>query len=99
MIQIDLNHHTNLANRCLTRQTRFSLVGGKRFDKLEPEQRTQYRKYDPGRLASVAEKVIELFATNQLSLKIAKVFDLGDAAEAHRLIESRKYEGKVLLKI
>ena len=57
------------------------------------------RKHDPDRLASVAEKVIELFATNQLSLKIAKVFDLGDAAEAHRLIESRKYEGKVLLKI
>lgn len=57
------------------------------------------RKHDPDRLASVAEKVIDLFATNQLSLKIAQVFDLRDAAEAHRLIESRNYEGKVLLKI
>ena len=57
------------------------------------------RKHDPERLAPIAEKVIELFATNQLSLKIAKVFDLKDAKEAHKLIESRNYEGKVLLKV
>ena len=56
------------------------------------------RKHDPERLAPIAEKVIALFATNQLSLKVAKVFDLVNAKEAHKLIESRNYEGKVLLK-
>ena len=57
------------------------------------------RKHDPTRLAPIAEKVIQLFASNQISLQVAQVFDLCDVAEAHRLIESRKYEGKVLLKI
>ena len=57
------------------------------------------RKHDPVRLAPVAEKVIELFSSGHISLPIAQVFNLSDAAEAHRLIESRKYEGKVLLKI
>ncbi|MFC7684473.1 zinc-binding alcohol dehydrogenase family protein [Ureibacillus sp. GCM10028918] len=57
------------------------------------------RKYDPVRIAPVAEKVIELFASRQISLPIAQVFNLSDAADAHRLIESRNYEGKVLLKV
>ena len=57
------------------------------------------RKHDPIRLASVAEKVIQLFDSKQITLPIAQVFDLKDAADAHRLIESRNYEGKVLLKI
>ena len=48
MIQISLNHHAHLTDGRLTRETGFGLVNGKRFDKLEPEQRTQYRKYDPG---------------------------------------------------
>jgi len=56
------------------------------------------RKHDPLRLAPVAEKVIELFASEQISVPIAKVIDLSEAADAHRLIESRKYEGKILLK-
>ena len=57
------------------------------------------RKNDPIRLAPVAEKVIQLFDSKQITLPIAQVFDLKDAADAHRLIESRNYEGKVLLKI
>ena len=57
------------------------------------------RAHDPLRLAPVAEKVIELFDTNQLSLPIAQIFNLEDAAAAHQLIESRNYEGKVLLKV
>ncbi|AST91235.1 quinone oxidoreductase [Sutcliffiella cohnii] len=56
------------------------------------------RKYAPERLAPVAEKVIQLFAENKINLKIAEVFPLCKAADAHKLVESRQYEGKVLLK-
>ena len=57
------------------------------------------RKFDPARLMPVAKRVIELFTLNKISLPIAKVFHLCDAAAAHKLIESRKYEGKILLKV
>jgi NADPH:quinone reductase len=57
------------------------------------------RKHHPARLAPVAEKVLQLFASNQVTLPIEQVFDLSDAAQAHKLIESRNYEGKVLIKI
>ena len=57
------------------------------------------RKHNPERLAAVAEKVLGLFASNKVSIPIAKVFNLKDAPEAHRLIESRHYEGKVLIKM
>lgn len=57
------------------------------------------RKYHPERLAPIAKKVIELFDSKQLNLPIAHIFQLSDAAEAHQLIESRNYEGKVLLKV
>lgn len=35
----------------------------------------------------------------QISVRIAAEFDLADAAEAHRFLEGRQAEGKVLLKI
>lgn len=57
------------------------------------------RKHNPGRLAPVAQKVIELFASKQMTLPIAQIFHLSDAAEAHKLIESRNYEGKILIKV
>lgn len=57
------------------------------------------RKHDPERLAPVAEKAIELFASHQLSLPIAQVFSLCDVQAAHKLVESRNYEGKVLIKV
>lgn len=57
------------------------------------------RELAPQRLLPAAEKVIDLFATNQISLPIARVFDLEDAGLAHQLIESRNYEGKVLIKM
>lgn len=56
------------------------------------------RKHAPERLAPVAEKVIQFFAENKINLKIAEVFPLCKAADAHKLVESRQYEGKVLLK-
>lgn len=57
------------------------------------------RKHAPERLAPVAEKVIHLFATNEISLQVAKIFPLSEAADAHKLIESRDYEGKILIKV
>ncbi|RDI36880.1 quinone oxidoreductase family protein [Falsibacillus pallidus] len=57
------------------------------------------RKYKPERLKPAAEKVLELFSSEKVALPIARVFDLSDASLAHQLIESRNYEGKVLLKI
>lgn len=57
------------------------------------------REHDPARLAPVAEKVIDLFASGKVSLSIAKVFDLRDAALAHQFIESRQHRGKVLIKL
>ncbi|RKL66240.1 quinone oxidoreductase [Salipaludibacillus neizhouensis] len=57
------------------------------------------RKHNPVRLAPVAEKVIELFESKQITIPIAQVFNLSNVAEAHKLIESRNYEGKVLLKV
>ncbi len=57
------------------------------------------RKYRPERLWPVAEKVLELFSTEKVKLPIARVFDLRDAALAHQLVESRQFEGKVLLRV
>lgn len=57
------------------------------------------RKHDPARLADVAEKVLELFDSKKITLPIAQVFDLEEAAQAHKLIESRNYEGKILIKM
>ncbi|KGR76362.1 quinone oxidoreductase family protein [Ureibacillus sinduriensis] len=57
------------------------------------------RKHKPASLASVAQKVIDLFASEQIILPVARVFDLSEAAQAHKLIESRKYEGKILIKV
>ena len=57
------------------------------------------RKYDPKRLAPVAEKVLDLFASKKLTVPIARIFDLSEAALAHQLVESRNYEGKILIKV
>ncbi|MFB4166910.1 zinc-binding alcohol dehydrogenase family protein [Virgibacillus sp. JSM 102003] len=57
------------------------------------------RKHHPARLAPVAEKVLKLFDSNEITLPVAQVFNLSDVARAHKLVESRSYEGKVLIKI
>lgn len=43
--------------------------------------------------------MIELFATNKVSIPIAQIFELKDAEKAHRLVESRNYQGKILLRV
>ena len=57
------------------------------------------RKHDPKRLAPVAEKVLELFASKELTLPIARIFDISEVVLAHLLVESRNYEGKILIKV
>jgi len=45
-------------------------------------------------------RVSELFqaiSNGELAISIAKTFDLADAADAHRAIQSREYSGKILL--
>lgn len=55
------------------------------------------RKEDPARLAPVVERIIPLFEGGQLNVPIERVFDLEDIQEAHRLIESRTHQGKILI--
>lgn len=57
------------------------------------------RKYHPERLAPVADKVCKLFEEGLLKLPVAHTFDLSEASRAHKLMESRKYQGKILLKV
>ncbi len=57
------------------------------------------RKHNPARLADIAEKVLELFVAKKITLPIAHVFNLVDVALAHKLIESRNYEGKILVRV
>ncbi|WP_411954289.1 quinone oxidoreductase family protein [Alkalibacillus sp. S2W] len=57
------------------------------------------RKHNPARLAPVAEKVLKLFDSNEVTLPVTQVFNLNDVEKAHKLIESRSYKGKVLIKI
>lgn len=57
------------------------------------------RQHDPKRLAPVAEKVIELVANGEIQLPIAEVFPLNQATSAHKLMESRNYKGKILIKV
>ena len=57
------------------------------------------RKHDPERLAPVAKKVLNLFAAEKITLPVARVFNLSDVGLAHKLVESRNYKGKVLMKV
>lgn len=57
------------------------------------------RKHQPERLSPVAEKVCKLFEDGLVKLPISQVFDLSDASKAHDLMESRQYQGKILLKV
>ncbi|MCP1146635.1 quinone oxidoreductase family protein [Lysinibacillus endophyticus] len=57
------------------------------------------RKKQPWRLHPAAKQVIELFASNKLTLPIAKIFPLSETAQAHKLMESRDYQGKILINV
>ena len=49
--------------------------------------------------AALAEQVWPLLADGTIAPVIAEVFDLDQAAEAHRLMESSAHMGKILLRL
>ena len=57
------------------------------------------RKEDPKRLAPAAEKVFDYLLAGRIHIPIAGIFDLKDVQQAHRLMESRMHQGKILLKL
>ncbi|MED1204675.1 quinone oxidoreductase family protein [Heyndrickxia acidicola] len=57
------------------------------------------RKERPHVLQETAKQVFRYLETGQVKMEIGKIFDLKDAADAHRWVESRQSTGKVLLQI
>jgi NADPH2:quinone reductase len=55
------------------------------------------RKERPYLLRDTANHVLRYLAENQLKIKIGGRFRLVEAAEAHRMVESRNSVGKILL--
>lgn len=56
-----------------------------------------FRKRKPEALRPTGEAVVQLIASGQLRMHHCQELALGEAAEAHRLVESRESAGKVLL--
>jgi NADPH2:quinone reductase len=56
-----------------------------------------YRKNRPAGVRKAALAMLELLAAGEISVPVSRVFPLEEAAEAHRLIESRRSTGKLLL--
>jgi NADPH:quinone reductase-like Zn-dependent oxidoreductase len=48
-------------------------------------------------LRGIVERLLEMYGEGAIKLPITEVFPLGEVAAAHRLIESRRSKGKVLL--
>jgi NADPH2:quinone reductase len=59
----------------------------------------QLRRSAPDRLAGSAEAVLAWLGAGRLRLPVAGVLPLDRAAEAHRLLESRRVTGKLLLAV
>jgi NADPH:quinone reductase len=57
------------------------------------------RNNRPELLRKPAERVMRYLAEGRLDMKIGKSFKMEEAAEAHRLVESRQSTGKVLLEM
>ena len=54
---------------------------------------------DPEEFTWRVGELFQAISDESLTISIAKTFDLADAAEAHRAIQSRQYSGKILLTI
>lgn len=57
------------------------------------------RKEDPKRLAPAVEKVFNYLLEGKIHIPIAEIFDLKDIQRAHLFMESRKHQGKILVRI
>ena len=57
------------------------------------------RNNRPELLRETAERVLEYLADGRLDIKIGNTFSIEEASEAHRLIESRQSEGKIVLEV
>lgn len=57
------------------------------------------RKLKPELLQQVAQNIFTLLKNKSFQVPVAKVFALEDMQEAHRLMESRQHQGKILIKI
>ncbi|HWT07176.1 MAG TPA: zinc-binding dehydrogenase, partial [Xanthomonadales bacterium] len=78
--------------------------GTVRTNELHPTNRAvigyssgSYRKLRPQALRPAAEASLRLVAEDKVHVVVGARFALHDAAEAHRLVESRTGHGKVLL--
>lgn len=56
-----------------------------------------YRKSRPAGVQRAANRMLEHLAAGEITVEIGGVYDLADAADAHRAIESRTTTGKLLL--
>lgn len=56
-----------------------------------------YRKHRPEGVRLAAEKALAHLAAGELRLDVTRVFPFAEAADAHRLLESRASTGKLLL--
>ncbi len=58
-----------------------------------------YRRGRPGAMRGAATRMLAMHAEGALRVPLGGVFDLEDAAEAHRAVESRVTTGKLLLRL
>lgn len=56
-----------------------------------------YRKHRPEGVRHAAERALAHLAAGELRVEVTRVFPFAEAAEAHRLLESRASTGKLLL--
>jgi len=57
------------------------------------------RKLKPELLQQVAQNIFTILKNESFQVPVAKVFALEDMQEAHKLMESRQHQGKILIKI
>ena len=58
-----------------------------------------YRRHNPDALRNAATNLLGLLADGSITNEIGGTFPLADAADAHRLLESRNSTGKLLLQV
>lgn len=57
------------------------------------------RNLKPELLQQVAQNIFTILKNESFQVPVAKVFSLEDMQKAHKLMESRKHQGKILIKI